>query len=158
MRKDWKKCRKQIQGIDDTLRTDLLDGIDETTFLTTVTLYTSYVDKQAGKDHARAVSCKKKDVLNLPYESYIANRDVVLDGYRIARNFLLQYQFVFRQRDLPYTTQLIPLAAICAYLGKVSVMKQIQLRFCLNGIGVEYLEKCMAVPMRPDMQMIWKML
>ena len=102
----------------DTLRTDLLDGIDETTFLTTVTLYTSYVDKQAGKDHARAVSCKKKDVLNLPYESYIANRDVVLDGYRIARNFLLQYQFVFRQRDLPYTTQLIPLAAICAYLGK----------------------------------------
>lgn len=118
LRKDWKKCRKQIQGIDDTLRTDLLDGIDETTFLTTVTLYTSYVDKQAGKDHARAVSCKKKDVLNLPYESYIANRDVVLDGYRIARNFLLQYQFVFRQRDLPYTTQLIPLAAICAYLGK----------------------------------------
>ena len=39
LRKDWKKCRKQIQGIDDTLRTDLLDGIDETTFLTTVTLY-----------------------------------------------------------------------------------------------------------------------
>ena len=31
LRKDWKKCRKQIQGIDDTLRTDLLDGIDETT-------------------------------------------------------------------------------------------------------------------------------
>lgn len=51
LRKDWKKCRKQIQGIDDTLRTDLLDGIDETTFLTTVTLYTSYVDKQAGKDN-----------------------------------------------------------------------------------------------------------
>ena len=72
LRKDWKKCRKQIQGIDDTLRTDLLDGIDETTFLTTVTLYTSYVDKQAGKDHARAVSCKKKDVLNLPYESLSA--------------------------------------------------------------------------------------
>lgn len=44
------------------------------------------------------------------------------------------------------------------YRTKVSVMKQIQLRFCLNGIGVEYLEKCMAVPMRPDMQMIWKML
>lgn len=86
------------------------------TFLTTVALYTSYIDKQAGK--VGTVSCKKKDVLNLSYESYIANRDQVLNGYRIARDFLLKYQYVFRQRDLPYTTQLIPLAAICAFLGK----------------------------------------
>lgn len=116
LRKDWQDCKKQIRGINDTLRTDLLDGIDETTFLTTVALYTSYIDKQAGK--VGTVSCKKKDVLNLSYESYIANRDQVLNGYRIARDFLLKYQYVFRQRDLPYTTQLIPLAAICAFLGK----------------------------------------
>lgn len=116
LRKDWKDCKRQIRGINDTLRTDLLDGIDETTFLTTVALYTSYVDKQAGK--VGTVSCKKKDVLNLSYESYVANRDQVLTGYRIARDFLLKYQYVFRQRDLPYTTQVIPLAAICAFLGK----------------------------------------
>ena len=116
LRKDWQECKKQIRGINDTLRTDLLDGIDETTFLTTVALYTSYIDKQAGK--VGTVSCKKKDVLNLSYESYVANRDQVLTGYRIARDFLLKYQYVFRQRDLPYTTQLIPLAAICAFLGK----------------------------------------
>lgn len=116
LRKDWQECKKQIRGSNDTLRTDLLDGIDETTFLTTVALYTSYIDKQAGK--VGTVSCKKKDVLNLSYESYAANRDQVLTGYRIARDFLLKYQYVFRQRDLPYTTQLIPLAAICAYLGK----------------------------------------
>ena len=116
LRKDWQDCKQQIRGINDTLRTDLLDGIDETTFLTTVALYTSYIDKQAGK--VGTVSCKKKDVLNLSYESYVANRDQVLTGYRIARDFLLKYQYVFRQRDLPYTTQLIPLAAICAFLGK----------------------------------------
>lgn len=116
LRKDWQECRKQIRGVGDTLRTDLLDGIDETTFLTTVALYTSYVDKQNGK--VGSVSCKKKDVLALSYESYIANRNQVLSGYRIARDFLLKYQYVFRQRDLPYTTQLIPLSAICAYLGK----------------------------------------
>ena len=116
LRKDWQDCKKQIRGINDTLRTDLLDGIDETTFLTTVALYTSYIDKQAGK--VGTVSCKKNDVLNLSYESYVANRDQVLTGYRIARDFLLKYQYVFRQRDLPYTTQLIPLAAICAFLGK----------------------------------------
>lgn len=116
LRKDWQECKKQIRGSNDTLRTDVLDGIDETTFLTTVALYTSYIDKQSGK--VGTVSCKKKDVLNLSYESYIANRDQVLLGYRIARDFLLKYQYVFRQRDLPYTTQLIPLAAICAFLGK----------------------------------------
>ncbi len=116
LRKDWQSCRKQIRGVGDTLRTDLLDGIDETTFLTTVALYTSYIDKQVGK--IGAVSCKKKDVLNLTFESYMANRDQVLQGFRIARDFLLKYQYVFRQRDLPYSTQLIPLAAICAFLGK----------------------------------------
>ena len=116
LRDDWKVCKKQIRGIDDTLRTDLLDGIDETTFLTAVALYTSYVDKKKRK--IGAVSCKKKDVLNLTFESYVANRDQVLLGFRIARDFLLKYQYVFRQRDLPYTTQLIPLAAICAFLGK----------------------------------------
>jgi len=42
----------------------------------------------------------------------------VLQGFKIAREILLKYQYVFRQRDLPYPTQLIPLAAICAYLGK----------------------------------------
>lgn len=116
LRKDWENIKKEIRGEGDTLRTDLLDGIDETAFLTTVTLYTSYLDKRNGK--VGAVSCKKKDVLGLDFNSYIANKDAVLNGYRLAREFLLKYQYVFRMRDLPYTTQLIPLSAICAVLGK----------------------------------------
>lgn len=116
LRKDWVQCRNTICGFGDTLRTDLFDGIDETTFLTTVCLFTSYLNKQSGKTNT--ISCKKKDVLGLPYESYIANRDAVLSGFKIAKEFLLRDQCVFRQRDLPYTTQLIPLAAICAVLGK----------------------------------------
>lgn len=116
LRKDWEKCRKDIRAEEDTLRTDLFDGIDETTFLTTVALYTSYMDKQTGR--VGYVSCKKKDVLNLRYDAYCSNRDQVLLGFRLAREFLLTYQYVFRMRDLPYTTQMIPLAAICAVLGK----------------------------------------
>lgn len=116
LRKDWEKCKKIIRAENETLRTDLLDGIDEINFLTSVTLYTSYKNKVNGK--SGTISCKKKDVLNLPYESYLENRDAVLDGYKIAREFLLQNEYVFRQRDLPYTTQLIPLSATCAYLGK----------------------------------------
>ena len=40
-----------------------------------------------------------------------------MKGYELARKFLLS-QYVFRMRDLPYTTQLIPLAAICAEIGE----------------------------------------
>lgn len=116
LRKDWKECKNVIQGIGDTLRTDILDGVDETTFLTTITLYTSYKDKLAGK--IGAVSCKKKDVLSLNFVSYCDNKMPVLEGFKLAKDFLLKYQYVFRMRDLPYTTQLIPLAAICAVLGK----------------------------------------
>lgn len=119
LRKDWEKCKKTIRADGDTLRTDLFDGIDETAFLTTVTLYTSYLDKQANK--IGAVSCKKRDVLNLKFESYLQNRDQVLAGFQMAREFLLKYQYVFRMRDLPYATQMIPLAAICAVLGKTKV-------------------------------------
>lgn len=119
LRKDWEQCKKIIRAEGDTLRTDLFDGIDETAFLTTVTLFTSYLDKQANK--IGAVSCKKKDVLNLKFESYLQNRDQVLAGFQMAREFLLKYQYVFRMRDLPYATQMIPLAAICAVLGKTKV-------------------------------------
>lgn len=116
LRDDWKKCRQKIRGENETLRTDLFDGIDETTFLTTITLYTSFLDKLSGRKGM--VSCKKKDVLALPFESYQNNRNAVLEGFCIAREFLLSYQCIYRLRDLPYTTQMVPLAAICAYLGK----------------------------------------
>ena len=116
LRKDWIECKKVITGEEDPLHTDLFYGIDETAYLTTVTLYTSYLKKMAGK--AGAVGCKKKDVLALDYEDYKNNKDQVLMGFRLAREFLLKYQYVFRMRDLPYATQIIPLAAIFAVLGE----------------------------------------
>lgn len=116
LRRDWASCRKRIVGTGAEFKTDLLKGIDETAFLTAVTLYGSYERKR--KTGAGAVSCKKKDVLALEYEDYLASRDAVLEGFEIARNLLLTYECVYRRRDLPYATQLIPLSAICAHLGK----------------------------------------
>ena len=65
---------------------------------------------------------KRKYILDLPFEVYQANKEAVLEGYRLARKFLFS-QYVFRQRDLPYPTQLIPLAAICAVIGKTEFDK-----------------------------------
>ena len=110
LRKDWEECKKAIWGKDEPLNTDVMYGVDETAFLTAVTLYTSY--------HAETMTtCKKKDVLSLSFEDYTDNKQALLDGYKMARKFLFS-QYVFRMRDLPYTTQLIPLAAICAEIGK----------------------------------------
>lgn len=110
LRKDWETCRDIIWGRGEPLVTDVMHGVDETAFLTAITLYTTY--------HASSMTtCKKKDVLALEFEDYKKNRDAVLDGYKMARKFLFS-QYVFRMRDLPYTTQLIPLSAICAEIGR----------------------------------------
>ncbi|MDE5584532.1 MAG: DUF262 domain-containing protein [Ruminococcus sp.] len=109
LRKDWRECRDKIRGKGETLNTDVMDGIDETSFLTAITLYTTYLSD-------KMTTCKKKDVLSLSFEDYKKNRDILLDGYRMAKKFLFS-QYVFRKRDLPYTTQLIPLSAICAVIG-----------------------------------------
>jgi hypothetical protein len=123
LRNDWEKCRQVIWGEKEQLNTDVMYGVDETAFLTTITLYSSYCEKvQSGDDSRKGVSCKKKDVLNLNFESYKKNKSIVLEGYKLARVFLFT-QHVFRKRDLPYTTQIIPLAAICAYIGKSSFDK-----------------------------------
>lgn len=110
LRKDWEECRDIIWGKKEPLNTDLMYGVDETSFLTAITLYTSYLSSSA-------TTCKKKDVLSLSFEDYQANKAALLEGYQLARKFLFS-QHIFRQRDLPYTTQLIPLSAICAVIGK----------------------------------------
>ena len=123
LREDWEKCRDIIRGKNEQLNTDVMNGVDETAFLTAVTLYTTY--------HATTMTtCKKKDVLSLAFEDYLANRDVLLEGYKLAKKFLFK-QYVFRMRDLPYTTQLIPLAAICAEIGK-NVFNQPQTQTILS--------------------------
>lgn len=109
LRKDWIECRDKIRGKGETLNTDVMEGVDETSFLTAITLYTTYLSD-------KMTTCKKKDVLALNFEDYKKNRDILLESYKMARKFLFQ-QYVFRKRDLPYTTQLIPLSAICAVIG-----------------------------------------
>ena len=115
LREDWNVCKDIICGKGEPLMTDIMQGIDESTYLTTVTLYTSYKAKLA--DKARAISCKRRDVLQLSFEAYQANKVAVLEGFKMVREFLFN-QYIFRVRDLPYTTQLVPLAAICAVIGR----------------------------------------
>ena len=102
LRKDWEERKgKYFSG-------ELLNIVTATDFLTALTLLSAY--KSGG-----TVSCKKKDVLALKLTSYRKYADTLCEGFSIA-DTLLQEERVFSSRDLPYSTQLIPLAAICTVL------------------------------------------
>lgn len=117
LREDWNKCKDIIRGRDKPTTTDVMDGIDESTFLTAVTLYSTYQRKKLNPDSNRPISCKRKDVLSLQFADYQEYKGLVLEGFRLTQEFLYN-QYVFKRNDLPYTTQLIPLAVICAIIGR----------------------------------------
>lgn len=87
---------------------DLLNIVTATDFLTALTLFSSF--KTGG-----TVSCKKKDVLALNLTAYKKYADELCKGFSVAEK-LLQEERIFSSRDLPYSTQLIPLATICTVL------------------------------------------
>lgn len=116
LRGNWDNVvRPRIWGEGLDIVTDVMRGVDATAFLTSMTLYSTFLAKRIlDKGHT---SCKKKDVLDLKFEDYQSNLDDLLEGFDMAREFLLGER-IFRKRDLPYTTQVIPLAATCAYIGR----------------------------------------
>ena len=107
LRDDWDGRRRRLR------RHAPLRTVLSTDFLTAATLLTSYKRSLAGRG---AVSCKRKDVLNLALAEYTANADVIEAGMVNAARFLTREK-VFDTRTLPSRTQLIPLSAICAVLG-----------------------------------------
>lgn len=63
-----------------------------------------------------AVRATRQSLLDLPLEAYLEFRDHVETGFKKAAKFLRQ-QNIHRVIDLPYQTQLVPLAAIFAEIG-----------------------------------------
>lgn len=104
LREDWEKRQKKY------FSGDLLKIITATDLLTACTLLTSY--KKGG-----TVSCKKKDVLNLTLAEYKQYADELCDGFVEAEK-LLEEERIFSSKDLPYSTQFIPLAVMCTLLKK----------------------------------------
>jgi len=74
------------------------------------------VQAKKPNDETTGVSCKRSAVLALRRADYQLLRDHVLTGFLRAAKFLT-LEHIFLDRDLPYQTQLVPLAAILAELG-----------------------------------------
>ncbi len=67
-------------------------------------------------EESPAVSCKRKDMLNLSLKDYMDNAQDIVNAFIKAAQFLAD-NHIYSARDLPYNTQLIPLAAILAVMG-----------------------------------------
>jgi hypothetical protein len=63
-----------------------------------------------------AVRATRQSLLDLPLDAYLEYRDSVEEGFKRAGKFLRQ-QEIHHVRDLPYQTQLVPLAAILSEIG-----------------------------------------
>ncbi|ABD42650.1 protein of unknown function DUF262 [Methanospirillum hungatei JF-1] len=108
LRDDWESKKKTLYDI------PALKGVDESSYLTAITLLTSYQKQQSTNS---AVSCKRKDVLNLSLSEYQENSILIIKGLKDAAQ-LLAKEKIFDIKTIPYQTQMIPLSAICAFLGQ----------------------------------------
>ncbi|MFE2912583.1 GmrSD restriction endonuclease domain-containing protein [Kitasatospora indigofera] len=93
------------------------DGLSSSDFLQAVALVRTWERKQAGS--GAAVSCKRRDLLELPLTEFDRLAPRLAEAFEWVGAFL-QQQCIVRAADLPYRTQLVPLAAVRAILGEVT--------------------------------------
>ena len=113
---DWKARKARLAA------KPVLRAVENTDFLQAITLLASRARREqhlaAGKDPSQApgITCKRKDILRLTLAEYLEQAPKVEAALLWAAGFLAQ-EHIFLASDLPYQTQLVPLAAIRATLG-----------------------------------------
>ena len=124
LRDDWfgSKARNVNSRKERVEKDALLKGIEATEFLQGVSLLRTHeirradlVDGKTGKQ-VRPVSAKRADVLQLPLSAWQQWADKLEAGFHSVARFLRK-QYFYNQRELPYRTQLVPLAAALTRLG-----------------------------------------
>ena len=140
LRNDWDERRERMHNDFAVLR-----GIQGEQFLQAVTLLATQQRRREKEtlsepvNQIPAIGCQKRDILELMLGEYKEWADNVEEGFKRAARFL-HGQFVFKQGDVPYNTQLVPLAALFVELGKEldpSVARQSLERWFWSGIFSE---------------------
>ncbi len=116
LRNDWQARQLGLRQY------QVVGHFDETAFLQLVCLLATYERRKvqlAGHpedDKASAVSCKRREILSLELAEYQQWADTAMAALIRVVPFL-HGQHVFTANNVPYPTQLVPLAAILAVLG-----------------------------------------
>lgn len=116
LKQDWQEIKEKFKDY------KLLANVNNTDFIQAITLLASYkhrierIKENLEDDDLPAVSCKRRDMLNLSLEDYLKYKDLIVQGFMKAARILFE-NHIYTARDLPYNTQLIPMSAILAVLG-----------------------------------------
>jgi hypothetical protein len=136
LREDWAarearlKAHRALQNISST---EFMQAIS---LLHTKAIRTAAVsDGREGRD-LPAVSATRQSLLKLPLSAYQAYADKVEEGFDRAARFL-RLMKIYRAYDLPYQSQITPLATILTELGKVWENDEVRRKLALwywNGV------------------------
>lgn len=116
LRHDWEARERRFR------KHKVLTTIANTDFLQAISLLASRarrveaIKTGTSVDNAPGISCKRKEILDLSLHDYQRWADPVTQGFEISVR-ILHAQRIFAARDLPYRTQITPLAAVLAILG-----------------------------------------
>jgi hypothetical protein len=116
LRDDWTDRRSRLH------RHRVLQGIDGDQFLQAIALLTTQerrrdaIAKKLSQNRTPAINCRKRDILDLEVSDYHKWAGRAESSFVEAAKFL-HSQFVFTSRDVPYTTQIVPLATLFVELG-----------------------------------------
>ena len=117
LRDDWEHRRNRLHGT-----YGVLQGIGGDQFLQAVALMATQKRRRQAIEEGRpqnrvpAVNCRKNDILGLGVGDYHEWADRVESGFVEAARYLLG-QFIYTRDNVPYNTQIVPLAALYVELG-----------------------------------------
>ena len=116
LKEDWQARRTRLDS------RAVLRSFENTDFLQVIALLTTrerrvaHFTKGGGSADAPGISCKRRDILKLDLADYERWAEPVTQALDWCHEFMSHEHF-FRAQDLPYRTQLVPLAALRVVLG-----------------------------------------
>jgi len=116
LRSDWAARERQLRRhrvLQDVANTDFLQGV---TLLATRAKRLAALEQADSEDRGPVISCKRRDILRLTLDEYLEYADELTTGLERAARFLYRER-VFESKFLPYSTQVVPLAALLTVLG-----------------------------------------
>lgn len=137
LRDDWAERKSRLYNF-----SGVLQGIQGDQFLQAVALLKTQSDHRHALSEGKtgrqvpAVGCKKRDILDLHLTDYENWAGKVEDGFKQAAKFLAE-QYVFGRNNIPYNTQLVPMAALYVELGnelETAIAKQRLARWYWSGV------------------------
>ncbi|WP_189852663.1 GmrSD restriction endonuclease domain-containing protein [Streptomyces omiyaensis] len=116
----WRAIKEDLAGrhpVFGRLEAGIDDGLSSSDFLQAVALVRTWSRKQDGQ--GTGVSCKRRDLLELPLADFESLAPRLAKAFAWAGAFL-ERQCIVRAAELPYRTQLVPLAAVRAILEEAT--------------------------------------